>query len=596
MRRLRLATLVSFTLLLSAGVLSGVAQGARDAAVFTPTRFDDPAPNGCNPGDCSFREAVIAANAAGGQDEIRLSAGTYTLSIPGTAEDAAANGDLDITDSLIIRGAGRDATTFNAGGATTSEAHLHLVAPLDISGVTLTGGANVSGNNYSSVSGIGIESGGSLTMSNAAITGNSTAPTGCCAGITTNAGTGAIDLRDVLITGNSAGSDCCAGIVATATSITLSNVVISGNRAQDNCCAGLVASTPALSMTNVEITDNYVGDDCCAGVIVSGFSSPATLTNVTVGRNTAAGADGSCCAGVVLNGPTTLTNVTIVDNSTVACCAGFHNDDVSTLNNVTVARNMANSDNNDVGNDDDGAGLSNDGGTLTVRNTISYGNRVGTGGLGPDCFGTVTSAGYNLIGTLADCSFTGDPTGNLIGVDPKLGPLTNNGGFTSTVALQPGSPAINAGNPAAPGSGGNACAATDQRGLPRSDCDMGAYELVLCGRAPVNRIGGTGNDVLTGTAGVDGFLTGDGNDRATGLGGADAACLGGGNDTWKGGGGKDRGSGEAGRDNLNGGGGTDVNLGGPGKDTLKGGAGRRDRCKGGPGNDQGGRGCEKGRL
>jgi len=42
-----------------------------------------------------------------------------------------------------------------------------------------------------------------------------------------------------------------------------------------------------------------------------------------------------------------------------------------------------------------------------------------------------------------------------------------------------GSPAIDAGNPATPGSGGNACQATDQRGVSRPvgmRCDMGAYE------------------------------------------------------------------------------------------------------------------------
>ena len=30
---------------------------------FTVTRFDDPGPGPCQPGDCSLREAVMAANA-----------------------------------------------------------------------------------------------------------------------------------------------------------------------------------------------------------------------------------------------------------------------------------------------------------------------------------------------------------------------------------------------------------------------------------------------------------------------------------------------------------------------------------------------------
>jgi YD repeat-containing protein len=64
--------------------------------------------------------------------------------------------------------------------------------------------------------------------------------------------------------------------------------------------------------------------------------------------------------------------------------------------------------------------------------------------------------------------------------------LQDNGGATLTHALLFGSPAIDAANPAAPGSGGNACDAVDQRGIARPAdgdgngsvlCDTGAYEL-----------------------------------------------------------------------------------------------------------------------
>jgi hypothetical protein len=67
-----------------------------------------------------------------------------------------------------------------------------------------------------------------------------------------------------------------------------------------------------------------------------------------------------------------------------------------------------------------------------------------------------------------------------------LGPLASNGGKTKTHALLAGSPAIDAANPAAPGSGGTSCPTKDQRGIGRpkdgngdtvSRCDMGAFEL-----------------------------------------------------------------------------------------------------------------------
>ena len=63
-----------------------------------------------------------------------------------------------------------------------------------------------------------------------------------------------------------------------------------------------------------------------------------------------------------------------------------------------------------------------------------------------------------------------------------LGPLQNNGGPTATMALLPGSPAIDAGNPSGCTGGLGHLLKTDQRGSRRPDkedtggCDMGAYE------------------------------------------------------------------------------------------------------------------------
>jgi hypothetical protein len=64
--------------------------------------------------------------------------------------------------------------------------------------------------------------------------------------------------------------------------------------------------------------------------------------------------------------------------------------------------------------------------------------------------------------------------GTIIFDDPLLDSLADNGGPNKTVALQPGSPALDAGKSAA-------CPQTDQRGTERpqgSGCDIGAFELV----------------------------------------------------------------------------------------------------------------------
>lgn len=52
-----------------------------------------------NDGVLSLREAVIASNANAGDDTIIITTGTHTLSIAGVNENAAATGDLDITDT-----------------------------------------------------------------------------------------------------------------------------------------------------------------------------------------------------------------------------------------------------------------------------------------------------------------------------------------------------------------------------------------------------------------------------------------------------------------------------------------------------------------
>ncbi len=75
--------------------------------------------------------------------------------------------------------------------------------------------------------------------------------------------------------------------------------------------------------------------------------------------------------------------------------------------------------------------------------------------------------GGNLIGDLGDCRARST---DLVGVDPKLGPLRDNGGPTPTMALAEGSPAIGLAEP-------ELATERDQRGVLRGDDpDTGAYE------------------------------------------------------------------------------------------------------------------------
>lgn len=122
--------------LLVAAVAVPASPAAADDLVVT--RIDDPVPDGCAPGDCSLREAVIAANADPGPDTILLPA-TLTLSIEGDSENGSLTDDLDILSPVTIRGAGHQVTTIRQ---TASDRVLHVGfdGVLLLSGVTVTGG------------------------------------------------------------------------------------------------------------------------------------------------------------------------------------------------------------------------------------------------------------------------------------------------------------------------------------------------------------------------------------------------------------------------------------------------------------------------
>ena len=101
-----------------------------------------------------------------------------------------------------------------------------------------------------------------------------------------------------------------------------------------------------------------------------------------------------------------------------------------------------------------------------------------------DIAGTVaTTSAYNLIGTGGSGGLTNGTNGNQVGVaNPGLGTLANNGGPTQTIALLPGSPAIDKGSNALavdPTTGKPLT--TDQRGpgfvrIVNGTVDIGAYE------------------------------------------------------------------------------------------------------------------------
>jgi hypothetical protein len=118
--------------------------------------------------------------------------------------------------------------------------------------------------------------------------------------------------------------------------------------------------------------------------------------------------------------------------------------------------------------------------------TISANSARSGGGISnTDLTGTVTLGNTIVAGnTGGDISGSGilNQTYSLVGGQPRLGPLQDNGGPTKTMALSAGSPALNAGDP-------NQLGIADQRGVARSGgVNIGAYQasasaLVVTGPA-----------------------------------------------------------------------------------------------------------------
>ena len=374
----------------------------------------------CNDsGSGSLRSAV--ANAASG-DTI-----TFFVSCPPASPIILTSGVIDITTNLTISGPGQNELAVSGNDAS----EVFAVAPgvtATISGLTIEDGSAANGG--------GIENDGTLTVTNSTISGNTaTCSTSACE--TTGGG---ILNNGVLTVTNSTVSD---------------NKANTGSGCTTKCFAfsGGIQNNGTLTVTASTLSDNSTNSSGCTVVC---------------------GTDG----GAILSfGPLIVTNSTISGNSTnpsncvVVCISaggGLESDHTLTLTNSTLSGNSANNSGTctiDCVTFGVGGGIY-QGGTASVGATI-VANSATTGG---DCAGNpFTDLGNNLDDD-GTCGFTAtsDYSAQPSGLD--LAGLQNNGGPTETIALEPGSVAIDHVTAAL-------CPPTDQRGFPRqAPCDIGAYD------------------------------------------------------------------------------------------------------------------------
>jgi CSLREA domain-containing protein len=68
-------------------------------------------------GACTLRAAVQESNALDGHDEVHVPPGVYRLELPpNETNDDAAGGDLDVTERLVLIGAGRKSVVIDGDG------------------------------------------------------------------------------------------------------------------------------------------------------------------------------------------------------------------------------------------------------------------------------------------------------------------------------------------------------------------------------------------------------------------------------------------------------------------------------------------------
>ena len=361
--------------------------------------------------------------------------------------------ELLIDKSLTLDGAGSGDTIIQAAASSAdATSRVRNITQsgrnVAISDVTIRHGRATAGG--------GIVNGGTLTITTSTVSGNEANEGG---GIYNDAGT--LTLTNSTISDNTASQR--GGGIYNSGPATISNSTISGNTAVIDGGGGIYNSHfGRLTITNSILRGNTGGE----GGGIFNTEGTLTLTISTISGNMAGARRGG---GISIDfGTVTITNSTLSGNTAVTYGGGVYSVGTLTLTNSTITGNVA-----ETGS---GGGIRNVSATLELVNTIIAANTAATG---PDCSGIPTSLGYNLIGDDTACGLS-PATGDLVNIDPKLGPLQDNGGPTLTHALLPGSPAIDAGDDSVLGPPHNL--ATDQRGpgFPRlkgADVDIGAYEV-----------------------------------------------------------------------------------------------------------------------
>ena len=318
-----------------------------------------------------LRYAISQANANPGSDIAFAVTGTIQLLTPLP----------NLTADVTINGPG--ATLLIVSGATTSVLTFDSGVTANLSGLTLSGGSAEGGiisgtGTAASENGGAIVNQGALTVTDCIISGNRA---GAFGGGIYNSGT--LTVTDSTITGNQAaqGGGIYNGALGTAT---VTDSIISGNGSKSHTPSGGGLETyGAMTMSNCTISGNtaYKG----GGIAVVG--GHLTLTNSTISGNDGTGSGG----GIWSYSALTMSGCSVESNYAYFRGGGLYNsglDGPTTLTDCTVINNTAGLKvpNARAG----GGGIANVGSTLTLIDSVITGNAALNGG-GLDNYGTTAN-------------------------------------------------------------------------------------------------------------------------------------------------------------------------------------------------------------
>ena len=427
----------------------------------------------------SLREAIDIANQSPENNYvIELQGGaTYTLTLD--SGDPSDN-HLDIEQgNVTIRSTGNERAIIDASGLENPDIVLHILGDANVSlkNLTFTGGV-AEGNDEIE----GLQSGGGLFISDRST----------------------VTVTNSLITGNSAANG--GGIFADReTTVTILDSEINNNQADVNG-GGILSSSGNLTIRNSEINGNSVAgnnpDNSSNGKGggIAIFAGKADIVETTVAENSSFSSGGGItidtdrevniysstirnnASGSVGGGIEVITafdfdpTIRIVDSTisgntanssgggvyTASVFADFSQENILVqISNSTIANNIADFDGDDLG---DGGGIhAVEDDLIAVDNSIIAGNFDSGGNVASDVSGfgflsdysidvlttkRIIGDGNNIIGTLDADGVEGSiGTGSdLLGVDPLLTSLEDNGEGRLIHKLQADSTAIDAGN------------------------------------------------------------------------------------------------------------------------------------------------------